>query len=162
MLNVMHERSTGFEPRRETVAAADPRLTDPFVGMVAFGATLAVAVALARAGSAVGWGTQLAAMAVTVALVCWWCRVLPSLFVALLGWLMLNGIVVNGAGRLGWDGHQDLIRIGVLLGTGFGVALARRLELQLRSVPTGSPAVETDRHLYVVRPDNELQGDRHA
>ena len=162
MLHALHDRSTGFEPRRERISATDPRLPDAFVGMVAFGATLAVAVALARAGTAVGWGTQLAAMAVTVALLSWWSRVLPSLFVSVIGWLMLNGIVVNGAGRLGWDGHEDPIRIGVLLGVGLAVALARTLELHLRVLPTGSPALESDRHLYVVQSDNERRGDRHA
>jgi hypothetical protein len=162
VLNAMHDRSTGFEPRRERVSATDPRLPDSFVGMVAFGATLAVGVALARAGTAVGWGTQLAAMAVAVALLSWWCRVLPSLFVAMIGWLMLNGIVVNGAGRLGWDAHEDPIRVGVLLGAGLAVALTRTLALRLRPLSTGSPALEADRHLYVVQSDNERRGDRHA
>jgi K+-sensing histidine kinase KdpD len=162
VLHVLHDRSTGFEPQRERISASDPRLPDAFVGMVAFGATLAVAVALARAGTAVGWGTQLAVMSVTVALLSWWSRVLPSVFVSVIGWLMLNGIVVNGAGRLGWDGHQDVIRVGVLLGAGLAAALARTLELQLRSLPTRSPAVEADRHLYVVQSDKERLGDRHA
>jgi hypothetical protein len=162
VLHALHDRSTGFEPTRERISAADPRLPDSFVGMVAFGATLAVAVALARAGTAVGWVTQLAAMAVTVALLSWWCRVLPSLFVSVIGWLMLNGIVVNGAGRLGWDGHEDPVRIGVLLGVGLAVAISRALELHLRVLPTGSPAVEPDRNLYVVQSNNERQGDRHA
>ena len=81
---------------------------------------------------------------------------------SVLAWLMLNGIVVNGAGRLGWDGNQDPIRIGVLIGVGLVVALARTVELHLRSLPTGSPVVETDRHLYVVQSDNVWQGDRHA
>jgi hypothetical protein len=162
VLHALRDESTGFEPRRERISATDPRLPDSFVGMVAFGATLAVAVALARAGAAVGWSTQLAAMAATVALLSWWCRVLPSLFVSVIGWLMLNGIVVNGAGRLGWDGHQDPIRIAVLLGAGLVVALVRTLELRLRSLPIGSPVVESDRHLYVLQSDNERLGDRHA
>ena len=167
MLNAMHGRSTGFEHRRKRVtrvAATDPRLPDAFVGMVAFGATLAVAVVLARGGSAVGWGTQLAAMAVTVAFVSWWCRVLPSTFVSVLGWLMLNGIVVNGAGRLGWDGHEDAIRVGVLLGVGLAAALARALELHLRprSLPTSNLDIEADRHLYIVQSENERRGDPHA
>jgi len=164
VLNVMHDRSTGFEPRRERVSATDPRLPDAFVGMVAFGATLAVAVVLARAGAAVGWSIQLAVMGVTVAFVSWWCRVLPSLFVAVCGWLMLNGIVVNGAGRLGWDGHEDAIRVGVLLVAGLAAALVRALELRvrLRSLPTSNLRIEADRHLYIVQSENERLGDRHA
>ena len=167
MLNVMHDRSTGLEHRHQAgdrAIARDPRLPDAFVGMLAFGATLAVAVALARAGTGVGWGTQLAVMAVTVALVSWCCRVLPSLLVAVLGWLMLNGIVVNGGGRLGWDGRDDAIRVGVLLGAGLAAALARAFELRLRLpvLPTSELGMQTDRQLYAVQADTEPLGDRDA
>jgi hypothetical protein len=157
VLNAMHGRSPELVPVRQRLAATDPRLPDSLVGLVAFGATLAVAVVLARLGARVGWGTQLATMAVTVGFVCWWCRVLPAIFVAVCGWLMLNGIVVNGAGSLGWDGHEDAIRVGVLLGAGLAAAIARSLELRLRLriPPTGTFYSESDRSLYIVQSQKE-------
>ena len=165
MLNAMHGRSTGLAPQREYLAASDPRLPNAFVGIVAFGATLLVAVVLARAGTALGWVTELAIMAVTVGFVCWWCRVLPSIAVSGCSWLMLNGIVVNGAGRLGWDGRDDLIRVGVLLGVGLVVAMARALELhlRLRTVSPSKLADEVERHLYIVtsaRRDPQPEADQ--
>jgi hypothetical protein len=152
VLNAMHGRSTGLAPQREYLAATDPRLPNAFVGIVAFGVTLVVAVALARAGSALGWATQLGVMAAAVGFVCWWCRVLPSIFASTCAWLMLNGIVVNGAGRLGWHGRDDAIRVGVLLGVGLLVAMARALELHLRvgAVAANSIGDEVERHLYIV------------
>jgi hypothetical protein len=152
VLKAMHGRSTGLAPQREYVAAVDPRLPNAFVGMVAFGVTLVVAVVLARAGTALGWATQLGVMAAAVGFVCWWSRVLPGIFVSTCAWLMLNGIVVNGAGRLGWDGRHDLVRAGVLLGVGLVVAMARALELhlRLRAVSAKNLSDEVERHLYVV------------
>jgi hypothetical protein len=159
----MHGRSTELVQRRErttSAAATDPRLPDAFVGMVAFGATLAAAVVLARLGTAVGWGTDLAVMAVIGGLVCWWCRVLPSLFVAVCSWLMLNGIVVNGTGNLGWDGRHDLIRVGVLAGACLSAALLRAAQLRLTSYAANQLTSDVDRRLYIVQPDRA--GDRHA
>ncbi|HEY5049450.1 MAG TPA: hypothetical protein VII50_01015, partial [Acidothermaceae bacterium] len=63
--------------------------------------------------------------------------------VAACGWLKLNGLVVHAAGQLGWSGRQDVVRIGVLVATGFAMALARNLEVE--------------RHQLAVR-----QGDHHA
>jgi hypothetical protein len=119
--------------RRHDMHPDDPRLPDAFVGALAFTATLAVSVALATGAKDWHWGAQLAATAITVALVCWWCRPLPSLFVSLCGWLMLNGIVVNGDAQLGWAGHRDVVRVLVLVSTGLCVSLARALSLQFGS-----------------------------
>lgn len=164
MLNAMHGRSTGLASQREYIAATDPRLPNAFVGIVAFGATLLVAVVLARAGTALGWAPQLGVMAVTVGFVCWWCRVLPSIFVSGCSWLMLNGIVVNGAGRLGWDGRHDLIRVGVLVGVGLVVAMARALELHLGfgTVSASKLGDEVERHLYIVAstPQRQAEADQ--
>jgi hypothetical protein len=119
--------------RRRDMHPDDPRLPDAFVGALAFTSTLAVSVAVATAAKDWHWGVQLAVMAVTVGLVCWWCRPLPSLLVSLCGWLMLNGIVVNGDAQLGWSGHRDAVRVLVLVSTGLCVSLARALSLHLSS-----------------------------
>ena len=119
--------------RRHGLHPDDPRLPDAFVGALAFTSTLAVSVALATGAKDWHWGAQLAAMAVTVGLVCWWCRPLPSLLVSLCGWLMLNGIVVNGEAQLGWSGHRDIVRVLVLVTAGVCASLARALILHLSS-----------------------------
>ena len=148
MLPLTHGRSRAFVVHRRPLSPADPRLPDAFVGVVAFGVTLVVAVAIASAGKGAYWGTQLAVMAVAVGIVCWWCRPLTSLFVALCAWLMLNGLVVHVGGQLGWSGREDVVRIGVLLATGFAMALARSLDVE--------------RHLLAKRSVSEHQGDHHA
>ena len=148
MLPLTHSRSRAFVIHRRPLSSSDPRLPDAFVGIVAFGVTLGVAVAIASAGTDVHWGTQLAVMAVAVGLVCWWCRPLTSVVVALCGWLMLNGLVVHADGQLGWTGRHDVIRIGVLVATGFAMALARNLDVERRQLNA--------------RPFAGRQGDRDA
>jgi len=153
VLPLTHGRPRAFVIHRRPMSLTDPRLPDAFVGIVAFGVTLGVAVAIAAAGKDVSdknahWGTQLAVMAIAVGLVCWWCRPLTSLLVALCGWLMLNGLVVHTDGQLGWAGREDVIRIGVLAATGLAMALARNLDVE--------------RHQLATRPTSELRGDHHA
>lgn len=140
MLPLTHSQSRAFAIRRKPMTASDPRLPDAFVGIVAFGVTLAVAVAVASAGKGVQWGTQLAVMAIAVGIVCWWCRPLTSVLVALCGWLMLNGLDVHADGQLGWSSRYDVVRIGVLVATGFAMALARNLEVERHQLRRG------DRH----------------
>ncbi|HEY5229495.1 MAG TPA: hypothetical protein VIJ11_01215 [Galbitalea sp.] len=148
MLPLTHGRPRALVIHRRPMSPTDPRLPDAFVGIVAFGVTLGVAVAIAAAGKDVHWGTQLAVMAIAVGLVCWWCRPLTSLLVALCGWLMLNGLVVHRDGQLGWAGREDVIRIGVLAAIGLAMALARNLDVE--------------RHQLARRSISELQGDHHA
>jgi hypothetical protein len=130
VLPLTYGPSRALAIRRRPLSPTDPRLPDAFVGIVAFGVTLGVAVVTASAAKAAPWGTQLAVMAVAVGIVCWWCRPLTSIFVALCGWLMLNGLVVHVGGQLGWSGRHDLVRIGVLVATGFAMASARSLEVE--------------------------------
>jgi hypothetical protein len=148
VLPLTHSRPSAFVIHRRPMSPADPRLPDAFVGIVAFGVTLGVAVAIAAAGKDARWGAQLAVMAVAVGLVCWWCRPLMSLVVAACGWLMLNGLVVHTGGQLGWAGRQDVIRLGVLVAIGFAMALARNLDVE--------------RHQLNKRSTSGLQGDHHA
>jgi hypothetical protein len=148
VLPLTHGRPRALVIHRRPMSLADPRLPDAFVGIVAFGVTLAVAVAIAAVGKDVRWGTQLTVMAVAVGLVCWWCRPLTSLLVAACGWLMLNGLVVHSDGQLGWAGREDVVRIGVLAAIALAMALARNLDVE--------------RHQITTRSVSELQGDHHA
>jgi hypothetical protein len=108
----------------------DPRLPNAFAGAVAFAATLVVSVAMETWSNADG-DTQLALMAATVGLLCWWTRPLPSMFVALFGWLTFDGMVVNGSGHLGWSGREDAVRVAVIFAVGLGAALIREATLRL-------------------------------
>lgn len=148
MLPLTHGRPRALTIHRRPMSPTDPRLPDAFVGIVAFGVTLGVAVAIAAGGKDVHWGTQLAVMAIAVGLVCWWARPLMSLLVGVCGWLMLNGLAVHTDGQLGWAGRHDAIRIGVLIATGLAMALARNLDVE--------------RHQLATRSTSELQGDHHA
>jgi hypothetical protein len=153
VLPLTHSRSRAFVIHRRPVSSTDPRLPDAFVGIVAFGTTLGVAVAIAAAGKDAHWGTQLAVMAIAVGLVCWWCRPLTSLFVAICGWLMLNGLVVHTGGQLGWSGHRDVVRLGVLTAIGLAMALARNLDVERHQLATRPRAAR----LLAAQ-----QGDHHA
>jgi hypothetical protein len=148
VLPLTHSRPSALAIHRRPMSLTDPRLPDAFVGIVAFGVTLGVAVVIASAGKDAHWGAQLAVMAVAVGLVCWWCRPLMSPVAAGLGWLMLNGLVVHTGGQLGWDGRRDVIRLGVLAAIGFAMALARNLDVE--------------RHQLNKRSTSGLQGDHHA
>lgn len=118
---------------RHDANVRDPRLPNAFIGIVAFTSTLIVAVTEADATKGWHWGAQLAVMAVTVGIICWWCRPLPSVLVSLCGWLMLNGFVANSDAQLGWSGHRDVVRVLVLVTTGLCVSLARAISLHLSS-----------------------------
>lgn len=126
-------RSTATVTRlvpHDTQDNPDPRLPNAFIGAAAFATTLVVSVAMETWSKADG-DTQLALMAATVGLLCWWSRPLPSLFVSLCGWLTFDGMVVNGSGHLGWAGREDAVRVAVLFGTGLGAAAIRELTLRL-------------------------------
>jgi len=131
VLPLTHGRPRAFVIHRRPMSLTDPRLPGKDVS-----------------DKNAHWGTQLAVMAIAVGLVCWWCRPLTSLLVALCGWLMLNGLVVHTDGQLGWAGREDVIRIGVLAATGLAMALARNLDVE--------------RHQLATRPTSELRGDHHA
>lgn len=111
-------------------AKPDPRLPNAFVGAVAFATTLVVSVAMETLDKSAG-DTQLVLMAVTVGLLCWWSRPLPSLFVSLCGWLTFDGMVVNGSGHLGWVGREDAVRVAVIFAVGLGAAAIREATLRL-------------------------------
>lgn len=111
-------------------AKPDPRLPSAFVGAVAFATTLVVSVAMETLDKSAG-ATQLALMAITVGLLCWWSRPLPSLFISLCGWLTFDGMVVNGSGHLSWAGREDAVRVAVILATGLGAAAIREATLRL-------------------------------
>jgi hypothetical protein len=130
---------SSFTPPARTVATVmhrvpeatpDPRLPNAFIGAVAFATTLVMSVAMETLNQAAG-GTELVLMAVTVGLLCWWSRPLPSLFISLCGWLTFDGMVVNGSGHLGWAGREDAVRVAVIFAAGLGAAAIREVTLRL-------------------------------
>ncbi len=99
-------RETGFHASRgDSKVDVDPRLP----------VTLSLAVGFA--------GTMSAAAALTV---------VRGHVPALVGWLMLNGFVIDQYGVLAWHGPDDLVRIGVLLAAAVVVALTRAVQLEAR------------------------------
>lgn len=122
--------STATVTRLVLPAKPDPRLPNAFVGAVAFATTLVVSVAMETLDKSAG-ATQLALMAATVSLLCWWSRPLPSLFISLCGWLTFDGMVVNGSGHLGWGGREDAVRVAVIFAAGLGAAAIREATLRL-------------------------------
>jgi len=117
-------RQRAGTPGRERPAVVvlpfDPRIPGSFVGLVSLPATLTMAVvsvALHERGSDL---TPLITMAVVVGVIAWWCRPAASLAPTVLGWLALNGFVVNSFGQLRWHGSADAVRLGCIV----AVALA--------------------------------------
>jgi hypothetical protein len=147
--NQAHSGSQSVVDRRRDVAdAPDPRLPNSFVGAVAFTTTLVVGVGIAKTAAGTSWRVQLALMAAVVAVDCWWCRPLPSLFVATCAWLALNGLDVNGDGQLGWAGNADAVRVGVLVFVALAASCTRWYVLRSPSPPR---AVIHLRQLHLVR-----------
>lgn len=119
-------------------SAPDPRLPNGFVGAVSLPATLLVALSSVVLWQHGSLGKALGAMAVTVGLIAYWCRPLAGAATAALGWLALNGFVVDGVGQLRWHGSADAVRLAVLFGVALaasgthalGIRLSRRVILQ--------------------------------
>ncbi|MDQ1485491.1 MAG: hypothetical protein QOJ62_1184 [Actinomycetota bacterium] len=113
--------------------APDPRMPNGFAGAVSLAATVFVAIA-----STVLWphgssDEALVAMMVVVGVVAYWCRPLASAATAALGWLALNGFVVDHAGQLHWHGSADVVRLACLFGVALAASGAHALGLRLVS-----------------------------
>jgi hypothetical protein len=70
------------------------------------------------------WGWLLVVASVT-AVSSWWASPGTSLLSAAIGWLMLNGFVVNGLGELSWHGPADLGRLLFLAAVAMAVRAVR-------------------------------------
>jgi len=70
-------------------------------------------------------------MTVTVLVLAWWSTVGGAVLSAGLGWLMLNGFVVNQYGALSWHGNSDVINLAVLVGVAVLTAAVRSVQLSL-------------------------------
>jgi hypothetical protein len=123
-------RGTGRERSAVAVPLFDPRIPSSFVGLVSLPATLTMAVisvALRERGSD---PTPLVTMSVLVGGIALWCRPAASLVPAGLGWLALNGFVVNSLGQLHWHGDADAARLGCIVLFALGASGARAGALQ--------------------------------
>jgi hypothetical protein len=113
MVMIPRQRARGTGRERPAVAALpfDPRVPSSFVGLVSLPATLSMAVISVSLHERGSDPTPLVAMAVLVGGIAWWCRPAASLVPAGLGWLALNGFVVNSVGQLHWHGDADAVRL---------------------------------------------------
>jgi hypothetical protein len=111
---------------------SDPRLPASVIVAIGFASTLVVGAALTSLDRDGSPSPALVAMSAASGLVAWWCRPLASLLPGMLGWVMLDAIVLNQEGALRWDGDANAARIAILLAVVVGVSWLRALLLRLR------------------------------
>jgi len=90
-------------------------------------------MAAAAVLTAVRTHVALGVMTVTVLVLAWWSTVGGAVLSAGLGWLMLNGFVVNQYGALAWHGDSDVINLAVLVGVAVLTAVVRSVQLSLHA-----------------------------
>lgn len=76
-----------------------------------------------------GWG--LAGIATVVGLSGWHARPTRALTVAGVGWLFVNGFLVDDGGTLRWHGAEDVWRLLLLCGVALCVAARQNLDASL-------------------------------
>jgi hypothetical protein len=150
MVVIPRQRARGIGRERPAVAAVlfDPRIPSSFVGLVSLSATLSMAVISVALNERGADPTPLVTMAVLVGGIAWWCRPAASLVPAGLGWLALNGFVVNSFGQLNWHGDADAVRLGciVLVALGASGARAGALRFSARQIGTNPTAAGQGTH----------------
>lgn len=112
--------------------AGDPRVPAGFVLGIAFGLMLAVAALFQVTAARPSVDGGLVVTTAVTAVAAWWSRVPVAFATGITGWLMINGFLVNQHGQLRWHGGGDLVRLGVLVGVGVGIAAVRAAQLKLR------------------------------
>jgi hypothetical protein len=127
MVVIPRQRARCIGRERSAVAAVsfDPRIPSSFVGLVSLPATLSMAVISVALNERGSDPTPLVTMAVLVGGIAWWCRPAASLVPAGLGWLALNGFVVNSFGQLNWHGDADAVRLGCIVLVALAASSAR-------------------------------------
>jgi len=111
----------------------DPRLPLALTLALGFAITMAAAAVLTAVRTHVAPGFALGVMTVTVLVLAWWSTVGGAVLSAGLGWLMLNGFVVNQYGALAWHGNSDAINLAVLVGVAVLTAVVRSVQLSLHA-----------------------------
>jgi len=109
----------------------DPRLPLALTLALGFAITMAAAAVLTAVRTHVALGLALGVMTVTVLVLAWWSTVGGAVLSAGLGWLMLNGFVINQYGALSWHGNSDVINLAVLVGVAVLTAVVRSVQLSL-------------------------------
>jgi len=125
---LMRRQSTEAS-RAEYGPSLDPRLPLALTLALGFAITMAAAAVL----TAVRTHVALGVMTVTVLVLAWWSTVGGAVLSAGLGWLMLNGFVVNQYGALAWHGDSDVINLAVLVGVAVLTAVVRSVQLSLHA-----------------------------
>lgn len=113
--------------RRRTALAA------PLLVVLCFVVAAPLTELLAALGATRDPVAGLAALGAAALLVGWFARPAASVLIGLVFWLFFDGFVVHRSGSLGWDGAQDALRLGVLVGAGLLGGLLGALAPLVRS-----------------------------
>lgn len=107
----------------------DPRMPMELTLAIGFVITLTAAAGLTTVRAHTPLAVALGIMAATVLILAWWSRIGGAALSAGLGWLMLNGFVINQEGLLAWHGARDVISLSVLLAVAVLTAAIRSVQL---------------------------------
>ena len=116
------------EPSLRGPGREDPRLPFGFAVGAAFALMLWASAALSGL-SARPSAAGLAVMATIAALLGWFSTWPGALVTAALGWLMLDGFVIDRYGVLHWHGRADAVRLAVLAASGLVTTALRAAQL---------------------------------
>jgi K+-sensing histidine kinase KdpD len=125
----------------------DPRCPDAYGLAIAYGALLVLIAVLSALRAHLGLPAQTTVVVAGVAVLAWWVRPWAALGAAGLGWLFLNGFLVNRQGDLRWHGRDDTVRIVLLAGVAVAVSAARSVQLarqRYRRIPPSWPVPQLD------------------
>ncbi len=118
--------------RSTASAGRDPRCPVEYGLGISFIALILVTAVLEAARSSIGVGLASTITIAVVAILAWWVRPMAAIGAGALGWLLLNGFVVDGDGDLHWHGHADVVRLVLLLSAAAALALVRSVQLSAR------------------------------
>ena len=106
----------------------DSRLASDLACPLGFAVVTATCVVLSVAAPSLGTArvlTDVAVLTVVVAIFAWFVRPIAALVTAALGWLLLNGFLVDHFGALRWHGEVDAVRLVTLIAAAAIVTLVR-------------------------------------
>lgn len=114
--------------------------------------------AVSHAPSALGVG----GVAVVVALGSWRQTTWTMVAAASMGWLFVNGFVVNHLGQLGWDGLPDLWRLLLLTAVAWAAARAGNLDGFLTRASGWRDVTRVASHRAAGHPGTSLDEEKDA